>query len=192
MQDTDLFMELAGIAGVFVGFGALIAVRGGGATGREEVAGVRGVVSMGALTIVAALAPVTLSRYELAEHQVWALSAMLILVGLVVMIAAMARTPEYRGNWSAELEATRMAQRPRWLVAVEGAAYVLSMLAWVAIPIIVLLGVAPDLEAALYFTVVVLSLAMAGWTLLGLVYLQRGASAEPDRARLPTESGTSA
>ena len=25
MQDADLFMELAGIAGVFVGFGALIA-----------------------------------------------------------------------------------------------------------------------------------------------------------------------
>jgi Na+/melibiose symporter-like transporter len=192
MQDADLFMELAGIAGVFVGFGALIAVRGGGATGREEVAGVRGVVSMGALTIVAALAPVTLSRYEVTEHQVWALSAVLVLVGLVVMIGAMARTPEYRGNWSAEIEATRMAQRPRWLVAVEGAAYVLSMLAWVAIPIIVVLGVAPDLEAALYFTVVVLSLAMAGWTLLGLVYLQRGPSAELDKAALPTTGGSSA
>ncbi len=32
MQDADLFMELAGIAGVFVGFGALIAVRSGGAS----------------------------------------------------------------------------------------------------------------------------------------------------------------
>ena len=31
MQDADLFMELAAIAGVFVGFGALIAVRSGGA-----------------------------------------------------------------------------------------------------------------------------------------------------------------
>ncbi len=30
MQDADLFMELAGIAGVLVGFGALIAVRPGG------------------------------------------------------------------------------------------------------------------------------------------------------------------
>jgi hypothetical protein len=186
MQDADLFMELAAIAGVFVGFGALIAVRGGGVSGREEVSGVRGVVSMGALTIAVALAPVTLSRYELPEHQVWALSAVLVVVGLVVMIAAMARTPEYRASWSVEIEAARTAQRPRWLVAVEGAAYVLGMLAWVGIPIIVVLGVAPDLEAALYFTVVVLSLAMAGWTLLGLVYLQRGPSAEPDRAALPT------
>ena len=192
MQVTELFMELAGIAGVFVGFGALIAVRGGGVSGREEVAGVRGVVSMGALTIAAALAPVTLSRYDLTEHQVWALSAVLVVVGLVVMIGAMARTPEYRANWSVEMEAARTAQRPRWLVAVEGAAYVLGMLAWVGIPIIVVLGVAPDLDAALYFTVVVLSLAMAGWTLLGLVYLQRGPSAEPDRAALPTTGGASA
>ena len=32
MQDADLFMGLTGIAGVFVGFGALIAVRSGGPT----------------------------------------------------------------------------------------------------------------------------------------------------------------
>ncbi len=38
MQDADLFLELAAIAGVFVGFGALIAVRGGGASDTFEVA----------------------------------------------------------------------------------------------------------------------------------------------------------
>jgi hypothetical protein len=75
MQDADLFMELAGIAGVFVGFGALIAVRGGGASDAFEIAYMRGVVSYGLLTIVAALAPVALGRYGLAEHQVWALSS---------------------------------------------------------------------------------------------------------------------
>ena len=32
MQDTELFLSLAEIAGVFVGFGALIAVRSGGPT----------------------------------------------------------------------------------------------------------------------------------------------------------------
>ena len=40
-------------------------------------------------------------------------------------------------------------------------------------PIVIMLGVAPDLEAALYFTVVVLILLGAGWTLLGLVFMQR-------------------
>ena len=148
MQDADLFMELAAIAGVFVGFGALIAVRSGGASEPREVSPVRVTVAMGVVAIIGALAPVTLSRYDLTEHQVWALSAVLVLVGLVVMIGAMARTPEYRANWSVEMEAARTAQRPRWLVAVEGAAYVLGMLAWVGIPIIVVLGVAPDLDAA--------------------------------------------
>jgi len=173
MQDTELFMELAGIAGVFVGFGALIAVRSGGASGRQEVGYMRGVVSMGALAIVAALAPVTLDRYGLTEHEVWALSSVVLLVGLVVMIASMARTPEYRANWAADIEATRSTQRPRWVVAVEGTAYMLFVLALLLIPTLVVLGVAPELEAALYFTVVVLSLAGAGWTLLILVFLQR-------------------
>lgn len=68
MQDADLFFELAGIAGVFVGFSALIAIRTGGASDTFEVAYMRGVVSVGLLTIVAALAPVTLSRYPLEDH----------------------------------------------------------------------------------------------------------------------------
>jgi hypothetical protein len=38
MQDADLSVQLAGIAGVFVGFGALISVRSGGASGAHEVA----------------------------------------------------------------------------------------------------------------------------------------------------------
>ena len=58
MQDPDLFMELAAIAGVFVGFGALIAVRSGATTDVFEVAWMRGVVSIGLLAVLAALAPV--------------------------------------------------------------------------------------------------------------------------------------
>ena len=38
MQDTELFLSLAEIAGVFVGFGALISVRSGGPTEVDEVA----------------------------------------------------------------------------------------------------------------------------------------------------------
>lgn len=42
-----------------------------------------------------------------------------------------------------------------------------------ASPIIIMLGVAPELEAALYFTYVVLILLMAGWTLFMLPFAQR-------------------
>ena len=172
MQDADLFLSLAGIAGVFVGFGALISVRSGGPSEPREVAPMRAVVSMGMLAVIAGLAPVALDRYDLSEHQVWALSSALALVGLVVMFAAMVRTPEYRTGWRAEIEHDWTA-RSRWLVVAEGVAYVVFMIALVLTPIIIMLGVAPDLEAALYFTYVVLILLGAAWTLPGLVFSQR-------------------
>ena len=172
MQDVELFLSLAEIAGVFVGFGALIAVRSGGASDVHEVVYMRAVVWMGMMTVVAALAPVTLGRYDLAAHQVWALSSVLILVAGGVMFASMARTPEYKTAWTAELEADRVA-RSRRLVVVGTAAYALYMLALVLAPIVIMLGVASDLEGALYFTVVVLILLGAGWTLLARVLAQR-------------------
>jgi hypothetical protein len=169
MQDADLFLELAGIAGVFVGFAALIAVRGGGPSEPLEVAPMRMMVSMAMLTIVAALAPVTLDRYDLTDHGVWALSSALILVGWLLIIVASARTPEYRAGWATSVAEARLTPGD----VIGGAAFVLYMIVSFVVPIIIMLGVAPDLEAALYFTVVVLILLGAGATLLGLVFSQR-------------------
>ena len=56
MQDTDLFLELAGIAGVFVGFGALISVRSGGPRGVDEVSSIRWVVSLAMAIYLTAVA----------------------------------------------------------------------------------------------------------------------------------------
>jgi hypothetical protein len=109
MQDADLFIALAEIAGVFVGFGALISVRSGGASDAFEVSYMRGVVSFGLLSIVAALAPVTLGRYDLAEHQVWALSSVVVLAGLIAALILNASTPEF---W----DETAAPPRSRWLV----------------------------------------------------------------------------
>jgi hypothetical protein len=170
MQDADLLIPLAEIAGVFVGFGALIAVRSGGASGRIEVGYTRGMVAAGLLTIVAALAPVTLGRYDLGEHETWALSSGLVLIGWVAFVAANARTPEYRANIAAEYAASGS----RWRLAANLAAAGLFMLAAVLPPILVVLGAVPDLEPALYFTAVVMGLLMATTLLMGLVYEQRG------------------
>jgi len=167
MQDADLFLELAGIAGVFVGFGALIAVRSSGA-GPDEVGFMRGVVSFGLLTVVAALAPVTFTRYAPTEHQVWALSSVLVLVGLVSLIGVMARTPEYRANVAATWRSGK-------LKAIESVASAPLTVALGLVPIVILLGLAPELEAAMYFTLVVLLLLSAGWVLLDLVFSQRRA-----------------
>ncbi len=173
MQDADLFLELAGIGGVFVGFGALIAVRSGGASG-AEVAPMRTVVSLGVLVVVGALAPVALSRYGIAGHPLWALSSAIVLAGWVVAFLAMMRTPEYRQGWAAEIEAKRTTRSGSEVVGF--GTYVLYMLASLLVPIVIVLGPAPDQEVGLYFTAVVLVLLGAAWTLLGLVFSQRAAT----------------
>jgi hypothetical protein len=177
MQEVGIFLSLAAIAGVFVGFGALIAIRSGGALAIDEVAYMRAVVAMGMLTVVAALAPVSLARFDLGGHEVWALSSATVLVGWFVVVVAMARTPEYRMNMAAELEADRASWRSPWRM-VGSAAVVLYLVTMLLVPVVVILGVAPDLEAALYFATVVLILLGAAWTLLTLVFAQRHPASE--------------
>jgi len=58
--------------------------------------------------------------------------------------------------------------------------------------ILIVLGLRPELEAALYRTVVVLFLLGAGATLLELVYQQRRPQAASDPAALPATGGSSA
>jgi len=168
MQDTELFMSLAEIAGVFVGFGALIAVRSGGAGEPQEVTPMRVVVGLGMLTVVAALAPVVIGRYDLGDHEVLVMSSVLVAIAFAVLWFVHVRSPEYR-----TARAIVMETRPTIQSALENAASLLivggSALALVAI----VLGVAPELEAALYLTVVVLLLVLAAWTLLWLVFMQR-------------------
>ena len=167
MQDVELFLSLAEIAGVFVGFGALIAVRSGGESDPFEVGPMRGVVLAGMMTIIAALAPVTLGRYDLTVHQVLALSSVLVLVSYSVLAMIHRHTPEY-----AVVSAT-LSERSQGIQLAERVASVPIMGGPIIALIVIVLGVAPELETALYFTVVVLLLVQAAWTLLWLVFSQR-------------------
>ena len=178
MQDTELFLSLAEIAGVFVGFGALIAMRSGGAGDPQEVAPMRLVVGFGMLTVIAALAPVTLGRYSLTEHQIWALSSVLVAIVFGVLLYVHGRSPEYRAA-----RAIVMPTHPAIQTALESVAWLLIIGGSAIAVIAIVLGVAPELEAALYFTVVVLLLVIAAWTLLWLVFMQR----RPQTASGPTE-----
>jgi uncharacterized membrane protein len=166
MQDTDLFMELAGIAGVFVGFGALIAVRNGGASEPQEVAPVRVTVGFGVMAVIGALAPVTLSEYDLTDHEVLALSSALVVVGLLGVSFMHVRSPEYKA-YAASWERSTPGD------LVEVVAWVLLVGGMALAPIVIVLGVAPGVEAALYFTVLVLILLLAAWALMSLVFAQR-------------------
>ena len=110
MQDADLLVQLAAIAGVFVGFGALIAVRSGGASDAHEVAYIRSIVSIAVWVAVAALAPVTLSRYGLAGHDLWLACSVLALVLVLGVWAVNSRTPEMRQEFAAISQAQLMRE----------------------------------------------------------------------------------
>jgi hypothetical protein len=168
MQDAELFLELAAIAGVFVGFGALIAVRSGGASGAAELWMMRGMVGFAVVTVLAAVAPVTIARYDISDHEVWALSSVLVLVGWIGLAALQARTPEYRADVMARIERSSRLHTAMEMVALLGSTVVLLLILTV-----ILLGLVPDLEAALYFTAVVLLLVGDSWFLLGLAFAQR-------------------
>jgi hypothetical protein len=192
MQDTELFLSLAEIAGVFVGFGALIAVRSGGPTEAQEISYMRAVVVMGMVTIVAALAPVVLDRYGVAGHQAWALSAVVALVGFLVMAGAMARNARVPGELVRGAGDTapamavdcRVRERPALLRSAGPPADRHPA------------GRGPGAGAAFYLTFVVLIMLGAAWSLLGLVLEQRGSQpgSEPasDPAALPATGGSSA
>lgn len=63
--------------------------------------------------------------------------------------------------------------RPAIQTALENVAWLLILGGSVLALVIIVLGVAPELEVALYFTVVVLLLVMAAWMLLWLVFMER-------------------
>jgi hypothetical protein len=179
MQDADLLVQLAAIAGVFVGFGALIAVRSGGASDAHEVAYIRSIVSIAVWVAVVALAPVTLSRYGLAGHDLWLACSVLALVLLLGLWAVNSRTPEMRQEYA-------QAQLMR-----EVAINTLLVVSLVVTLFLAALGLVPDQEPALYLTAVELGLLATALTLLLLVFSQRRPQAASDPAALPATGGSS-
>jgi hypothetical protein len=164
MQEVDLLVTLAEIAGVFVGFGALISVRSGGASDARETAYIRSVLVIGLWVLIAGLAPATLGAYDISGHDLWLVCSLVALAGMAVVSVSSRRTPEMR---------TLVASAPRAQWVREGATYALLMVPLFAALILTVLGLFPEQEAALYLSAVVLGLFGAGLTLLWLVFAQR-------------------
>ena len=183
MQDADLFLSLAEIAGVFVGFGALISVRSGGASDAHEVAYIRAVVWVGIWVVVAALAPVIVSRYDITGHVLWLACSLLALVLFLGMVIVYNRTPEMWEDVAATPRATLV-----WASVLEA----LTVIPLVIALILVVLGPFPDREPALYLTAVGLGLWWAAVSLLERVFAQRRPQAASDPAALPAPGGSSA
>jgi hypothetical protein len=161
MQDVDLFLALAEIAGVFVGFGALIALRSGATADPAEVAFVGMVVWLGIQVIAGTLAPVAISRFGVTGHVMWVACSVIVLVLFWLGDEGVKRlSPDRRAILAAMPRGVRARQElvgvPLWLPMN------------VALAVIVL-GVAPAHEAALYFAAMALLLLLDAGIVLVVV-----------------------
>ena len=183
MQDADLLLSLAGIAGVFVGFAALISVRSGDRSEAHEVTWIRWVVSLGVWVVIAAIVPVIVSRYGVTGHELWLVCSLLGLVLYLGLWIAGERTPEARelgAAWSRAQAVRVVARNLAFGVPV------------IAALVLIVLGLFPDQEPALYLTAVGLVLSHGAFTLLFLVLSQGRPQPASDQAGLLETGGSSA
>lgn len=168
MVDWGLFVPLAEIAGVFVGFGALIAVRSEEASDAHTVEYLRGIVGGGLLVVVVALAPLTLSRFGMDGRALWLPCSIFFLVLFLTWWIVDARSSE-----------NRMDRKANRAITVRYAAIAVPMtLLMMGSLILIIIGVWPQHDPALYFLAVTLALIETGFTLLWLVWT-RNAAARP-------------
>jgi hypothetical protein len=159
VQGLDLFLSIAEIAGVFVGFGALISLlRDRQEEGRVAV---HGVIANGLVALVAALIPVALSEYGLAGRGLWVWSSGAFLLSCWAALWAGLRNPAIREATTADAKAHPMLTFIFWGLELP-----------LQLPLVLpLLAVVPSHSRALYFTALVLCLVQAAFLLGRAVFL---------------------
>jgi hypothetical protein len=188
MQGTDVLVPLAEIAGVFVGFGALIAVRSGATMAVSEIVWMRYVMMAGIWVVIAALAPTIIGSYGVAGHELWLTCSLLALALFAAMVIVFTLTPENQAERARQLSTA---------VSWRAAAAVYGSTVWVPMPLLlvalalVVLGPFPDQEQALYLTAVAVGLYMGAIALFVAVFWQEGPAAS-DRVGLEAPGGSSA
>jgi hypothetical protein len=161
MQDVELFLALAEIAGVFVGFGALIALRSGATADPAEVMFVGMVVWMGVQAVAGALAPVAISRFGVTGHALWLICSVIVLALFWIGDELVKRlSPERQAILAA------MPRKARTRQELMGVPFWLPMT--IAL-VLVVLGVLPDHEEALYFAALVILLLFTAAAVLLVV-----------------------
>ena len=153
-------MALAEIAGVFVGFGALIGVTRRSEIGPTQLGQIQWVVTSGLLVIAAALLPVVLVRYGVTGHNLWSVCSLIVLLLIWFLLGFALRKVEAREQLIAEARANPMAAAFLWLL----------LELPIQVPLVLaVLGLYPDLEPAFYTTALVFNLFEAAFVLGRLV-----------------------
>ena len=168
MQDVELFIHSAEIAGVFVGFGALIAIRSGATMAAHEINAIRWVMAAGIWVVIVALAPTFIASYGLGGRALWLISGVLALTLLAIILVVFARTPENR----AEVQANVGRIPWRVIVLVIGTSFWLPLVSLVLALVLVILGLFPAQQEALYLSAVGFGLLMSALGLFVGVFWQ--------------------
>jgi len=162
-EDMDLLVAIANIAGIFVGFGALISLTRRSEIGTLQLALIRAVVTIGLVVIVAALIPIGLSRYGVSGHDLWMICSLIFLALIWVTTLLSLRSRENRQLISARTRSHPLMAVILWL--------------FLEIPlqvplVLAVLGLYPAYEPAFYITALVFNLFEAAFVLVQLVYSQ--------------------
>lgn len=173
-METELFVHFAEIAGVFVGFGALISLRSAHVTDVHDVVYLQAVLVLGLWVVTAALVPIAVSRYDVGDRTLW-LSSALLAAGLwVIALAVLWRRREWR------MLSRSPEPSERWYPVVGMPLHLVIAVSLV----LCLLGLPDGVDHALYVTALVAGLVMAGYTLLMSVLSQK------HEVRHDTDGGT--
>ena len=153
----DILVGLAGIAGVFVGFGALVVLSEDDRAKIAEMHMVRSVVAIGLLTLVGALVPVALSAFGLGERWLWGGSGALFLAMIWFGLLHPTNRPVLATMMRTDVRASIFF----WLV--------LEPL--IQVPLVLcVVGLFPAYAPAFYLVAVIINLGQSAQTLLQAVY----------------------
>lgn len=160
---VDLYTAIAEISGIFVGFGALISVTQRSEVETAQLGRIRAVVTLGLLVVIAALVPVVLNSYGMTGHSLWFISSLIFLALIWAVIILSLRRPENRAMSVQQARSNPLMAAFFWIL--------------LEIPIqlpliIVLLGIWPAQDMALYTTSLVFNLFQAAYVLAQLVYAE--------------------
>ncbi len=167
--DSAMFIAIAEIAGVFVGFGALISVTRRSDIEPAQLGSIRAVVTAGLTVVVAALIPVVLASYGVEGRTLWFVSSLAFL-GLSWAVIGLSLRADANRQLVASLARTQPGSSLFFWLVLEVP---------IQVPLIVaVLGLAPDVDPALYVTALAFNLFEAAFVLAQFVYSQ-GAVADP-------------
>ncbi|MCB0254389.1 MAG: hypothetical protein H6649_11000 [Caldilineae bacterium] len=160
---VDLYTSIAEISGIFVGFGALISVTRRSEVETNQLIRIRSVVTLGLVVVIAALLPVVLGSFGVTGHRLWFSSSLLFLALIWAVIALSLRRPENRALTAQQARSSPVMAAFFWIL--------------LEIPIqlpllLVLLGLWPQQDMALYTTSLVFNLFQAAYVLAQLVYAE--------------------